>query len=211
MARVKIGHVYPPDDYLLQRCAPAGFGLGESVGKDSAANEINKNGFYVCDTDMPDTFWWYGFHIQFSSDYAYQEFCSCNGVDQRICRYKTAGIWQPWEWITYPLYAGSEYRTTEKYRGETVYIKLVDCAGMPSANSIKTVEHGINKLWHIVDFGGSMMPDHANAVALPFRYSNENYAHLCVDFQKIQLESGTTDLTANNNVYVWIKYTKTKD
>lgn len=208
MARNLIGNVYPTDEYLLSRCAPAGYGLGESIGRVCDANEISKNGFYVCDTNMPDNYWWFGTHTQYSEDYAYQEFCCCNTVDQRVCRYKFAGIWQPWEWIIYPLYAGAEYRTTEKYRGEPVYIKLVDCSGMPSPNSTKTVEHGIAGIRQIVDFSGTMLQDHSNAISLPYRYSNENYAHLSVDYNKIQLESGATNLAAYTSVHVWIKYTK---
>lgn len=207
MAKVKIGNVYPPDDYLLARCAPAGYGLGEIVGKVCDANEINENGFYACDTNMPDNYWWYGTHIQFSADYAYQEFSCCSDVNQRVCRYKFAGVWQPWEWIVYPLYSGAEYRTAEKYRGEAVYIKIIDCVGMPSANSTKTVTHDI-PVRYIVDFGGYMMPENQNAIALPYRFSDTNYAYLSVDSTKIQLESGATDLAAYTDVKVWIKYTK---
>ncbi len=208
MARNKIGNVFPPDEYLLKRCAPAGYGLGESIGQVCDANEIVKNGFYACDTNMPDNYWWYGTHIQYSPDHAYQEFCCYNSVDKRACRYKLAGVWQPWEWITYTLYAGSEYRTTEKYRGEPVYIKLVDCAGMPSANSIKTIDHGIISMRYVVDFGGYMMPENYNVIALPFRFSSTNCAYLSVDSKKIQLESGATDLAEYTDVMVWIKYTK---
>lgn len=45
MARVHIGNVFPSDDYLLARCAPAGYGLGEDI--------IKK---YIDKADLDNTF-----------------------------------------------------------------------------------------------------------------------------------------------------------
>ena len=42
-----------------------------------------------------------------------------------IVRAKVAGNWLPWEYITPPMQNGVEYRTTERYRGNPVYAKLV--------------------------------------------------------------------------------------
>ncbi len=36
-------------------------------------------------------------------------------------------FWGPWEWINPPMDLGTEYRTTERYLGKPVYVKLVDC------------------------------------------------------------------------------------
>lgn len=44
MARVKIGNVYPTDEYLLARCAPAGYGLGEDTKQ------------YIRKADLDNTF-----------------------------------------------------------------------------------------------------------------------------------------------------------
>lgn len=37
---------------------------------------------------------------------------------------KDNGKWQPVEWINPPMELGTEYRTTERYLGKTVYIQL---------------------------------------------------------------------------------------
>ena len=44
----------------------------------------------------------------------------------------------PWEWINPPMKLGVEYRTTERYQGKPVYVKVVDCGNMPN-NSKKMV------------------------------------------------------------------------
>lgn len=43
------------------------------------------------------------------------------------------GVWIGWEWITPPMIAGVEYRTTERYNGKAVYALLVNCGNMPNA------------------------------------------------------------------------------
>lgn len=49
MARVKIGNVYPTDEYLLERCAPAGYGLGGDTTQYITFDQIDTtytNGLY---------------------------------------------------------------------------------------------------------------------------------------------------------------------
>lgn len=41
MARVKIGNVFPPDEYLLKHCAPSGYGLGEDTKQYTTISEID--------------------------------------------------------------------------------------------------------------------------------------------------------------------------
>lgn len=42
-----------------------------------------------------------------------------------VIKRKTGGTWQPWEWVNPPMSVGVEYRTTERFDGETVYCKVV--------------------------------------------------------------------------------------
>lgn len=41
-----------------------------------------------------------------------------------IQKRKSAGAWQPWEWVNPPMELGVEYRTTERYLGKPVYCKV---------------------------------------------------------------------------------------
>ena len=46
---------------------------------------------------------------------------------------KDNGKWQPVEWINPPMELGTEYRTTERYFGKPVYVKVVDCGKCPES------------------------------------------------------------------------------
>ena len=61
--------------------------------------------------------------------------------------------WQPWEYVNPPMAAGVEYRTTERYLGKPVYVKVVDFGILP-ANSKKVVAHGIENLAYVLDYYG---------------------------------------------------------
>ena len=51
--------------------------------------------------------------------------------------------WEPWEWVNPPMLLGVEYRTTERYNGKPVYVKLVDFGLLPN-NTTKTVSYEEN-------------------------------------------------------------------
>lgn len=55
-------------------------------------------------------------------------------------RMKTsAGEWQPWEWVNPPMTLGVEFRTTERYLGKPVYVKMVDCGVMANNKNVSIV------------------------------------------------------------------------
>ena len=43
------------------------------------------------------------------------------------------------EWVNPPMYIGVEYRTTERYDGKPVYVKLVDCGVMANNKNVSIV------------------------------------------------------------------------
>ena len=43
------------------------------------------------------------------------------------------------EWFNPPMILGVEYRTTERFNGDPVYAKVVDCGDMPAANSTSQI------------------------------------------------------------------------
>lgn len=199
MARLKIGNVFPPLAYLLKHCAPAGYGVGGNTKYVNDANEITATGFYVCDTNTPDNVWWYGQHIQYSADAAYQEFCRFNDTNHRICRQKIAGVWKPWEYITAPMELGVEYLTTERYTSSPVYTTLLDCGNMPSETT-KSIEHGLSVHIPIRCTGSRGISS-----TIPNKTATEETT-VCFDKTNVHIYS-KTDLSAHS-VFVQLWYTK---
>ena len=199
MARIKIGNVFPPVAYLLKHCAPAGYGLGGNTNNVSDANKISATGFYVCDTNVPDNVWWFGQHIQYSADFAYQEFYRFKDKDHRICRQKVFGAWTPWEYITAQMELGVEYLTTERYVSSPVYTVVLDCGNMPDATT-KSIEHGLSVHIPIRCAGNCGIYS-----TIPYKTATEETA-VCFDKTNVHIYS-KTDLSAHS-VYVQLWYTK---
>ena len=147
--------------------APDGFGLGGAIvyapeNSDGAsdANLIDATGFYLAIANAGGSGWNYVFHMQYPSAAALQFSSYVNDTTYRI-RKKILGVWQPWEWVDPPLALGEEYRTTERYLGKPVYVKVVDFGSLPN-NSLKTVTFGDNTIKmisaHGIMDGGYVIP-----------------------------------------------------
>lgn len=116
----------------LEGKAPAGYGLGEQAfnapGND--ANQITKCGFFRAYVNTPTGDWWtiqqedlYGdgtYMIQKASCFAYAFVLHAE-------RMVVDGKFYEWEWVNPPMAPGVEYRTTERWNGNVVYTKLVNC------------------------------------------------------------------------------------
>lgn len=117
-------------------------------------------------------------------------------------------VWSEWEYINPPMQLGVEYRTTERYLGKPVYVKVVDCGAMPSATT-KTVNHGISDIQHIVEVKGSLYKtDGSEARSLPYWFSTEDYAEIRADKTSIYMITVGGNWEARN-CYAVLKYTKT--
>ena len=64
-----------------------------------------------------------------------------SSVYQKIRGRYQNGTWGTWEWVNPPKQLGVEYRTTERYLGKPVYVKVVDFGFLPN-NTLKTVTLG---------------------------------------------------------------------
>ena len=133
--------------------APDGFGLGDDatlISADTDLNSITKNGWYQfseppihAPTNNQDG-WDGGYSALFVSSrnsaiVTQIIFCS-NTLDVYGCQIKrifASGKWYPWEWVNPPMNLGTEYRTTERYRGKPVYVNLVDCGTIPAQGTYK--------------------------------------------------------------------------
>ena len=124
--------------------APAGFGLGETVkwiyAPETLADYIH-SGFYSWSSGVSDAPFSAGsmIVIKRSAGYAFQvAFRDDIKKTEMAVRKLTASTWGEWEWINPPMETGVEYRTTEKYNGKPVYMKLVDFGALPN-NASKDV------------------------------------------------------------------------
>ena len=151
MARIKIGNVRHPIEYLKQLFAPSGYGWGEgSHAAQFNASNVNRTAVFVAaGEDMPtiDSVWlceFYATSSDGSGDYGHMVATAQGGVAQgcSCVRLKENGVYSAWEWVNPPMITDVEYRTTERYMGQPVYARLVDCGGCPGAES-KTIAHNV--------------------------------------------------------------------
>ena len=152
MARVKIGNVRHPIDYLKQLFAPAGCGWGDgSPSTQFTASNVNKTAVFVSSGgDMPtsDSVWlceFYATSYDGSGNYGHMV-ATCQGGVAKGCvciRLKENGVYSEWEWVNPPMIVDVEYRTNERYMGKPVYARLVDCNNCPGKGS-KTIAHNVS-------------------------------------------------------------------
>lgn len=106
------------------------------------------------------------------------------------------------EWLNPPMVVGTEYRTTERFMGKPVYVKLVDF-GPGANNAEKSVEHGASNAI-VIDYGGYAKKDNGE-LSVPWK----THSTLSASDTVIVMTSNAN--YSGYNVYVWIKYYKTTD
>lgn len=205
--------------------APDGHGLGDttiSEAPNKDANKITTTGWYMAAVNTPTSGWWlissitYG-NTRYQFAYANEGASSIlNGtVSQRSQKDASSG-WTPWEYVNPPMKLGVEYRTTERYLGKPVYVKLIDCGNLPNGTT-KEVAHGITNLDFMVGAqaiasnstsgfnGHAYLPEIYNG-SLTDRWTNYLAG---IDTKNIRIFCGGG--LAGCLVYVTFKYTKTTD
>ena len=210
--------------------APGGFGLGQANMKVlEDCNNTILSGWYATDSPTLNTPGEDGeagvLRVNRRIDKRiYQEFHAINGNE--YSRWSAARIsygddstglqWGPWEYVNPPLMLGTEYRTTERYLGKPVYVKLINCGNLPNGTT-KEVAHGIANIDYIV--GAQAIASNSTTgfnghAYLPSIYGGSltdrwtNYL-VDVDVSKITVFCGGG--LAGDLVYVTFKYTKTTD
>ena len=213
MARIKIGNVRTPVDYLKQIFAPAGYGWGE--GKPAAQfNEINVNRtavFVASGEDMPtnDSVWQCEFYATSSDgngNYGHMVATCQSGVAQGCCciRLKENGVYGEWEWFNPPMVFGKEYRTTERRNGMPVYRKLVTYKPDSTISGSFVVPHGIDNFDALVDAFATI-----NAtIPLPLAENNYTTALKTVESSGIQVSNNNPYFDQNYIWYFYLSYTK---
>ena len=121
------------------------------------------------------------------------------------------------EWINPPIQLGVEYRTTERYRGKPVYIRLEEIAALPNNTTLTVSKVGVPS-------GGTLYVDNIVDYRAEF-YSNSTVYSIpyndVVDIPEcsgIRYGSGITYSIRTKGVdysnyagRIWIKYTKQTD
>jgi hypothetical protein len=218
MAKVKIGNVYPSDDYLLDRCAPTGYGLGDSAPLLTSANDLNticQSGWYRWGDSAPNNAPVikrsnkYGYMRVDGSDEGtftqtvYSVFGDARGLS--VTRCITEGVVSEWEWVNPPMEIGVEYRTTEQWQGKPVYYKVVDFGGLPNATTA-VVPIGVENIeWVFLDLSKSW--------AGPASDLTTNYLPNRANITEMFVSSGQISITTNADMtgtlaYIMVKYTK---
>ena len=123
--------------------APGGFGLGgvlvdapENSEGFADANLITATGFYRAVRNVLYGGWHYIIHLNYDSATALQLAAYVSG-EVYGAREKRLNVWGDWEHTNPPIELGIEYRTTERYLGKPVYVKLFDCGTIPAQGTHK--------------------------------------------------------------------------
>lgn len=123
--------------------APGGFGLGgvlvdapENGEGFADANLITATGFYRAVRNVLYGGWHYIIHLNYDSATALQLAAYVSG-EVYGAREKRLNVWGDWEHTNPPMELGTEYRTTERYLGKPVYVKLFDCGTIPAQGTHK--------------------------------------------------------------------------
>lgn len=199
--------------------APDGFGLGGSATLLTSADNLDalmKTGWFYYNTSnapqgtLPTALAFYAtlVHVSAAGNTCMQEAydstdSTLHGTVLRRTVYGLGAGAQiyPWEWVNPPMQLGVEYRTTKRYLGKPVYVKVVDCGNLP-ASGLKNIAHGIANCKPIHVYG-----EMSNGNTLPYAVGTSYY--ISADGTYIQIYV-TGDLS-NQTVKATIKYTKTTD
>lgn len=129
------------------------------------------------------------------------QMCFFETVSTIAIRRRVDSEWQPWEYLNPPMQLGVEYRTTERYLGKPVYVKVVDCGNLP-ASGLKNIAHGIANCKPIHIYG-----EMSNGNTLPYAVETNYYISADGGYIQIYVTGDLSDQT----VKATIKYTKTTD
>ena len=222
MARVKIGNVRTPIEYLKQFFAPAGYGLGSSVRlteKDDI-NTIKTNGWYHWHRDfvpanLPTMYGTGNMTTMrvWTNDggVCCQEIMDMTDSTTSGCRvqrilYGSDKVYE-WEWVNPPMQTGIEYRTTERFKTKPVYRKIVLYNLPKEMNTDFAVPHGISNFNVLV----RQFPSVGAGIPLPYTHNgNTTWVSEVTDTNILVSNSGQVW----NSSYTWnfeLAYTKTTD
>lgn len=202
--------------------AQDGYGLGRPTGKYiTDANEAVLGGFYYWGRNAKNTPFEYGAMIvipRSSGSLSKPNVTQIASMDQSgdyalssilAVRKSTSdgdGAWGEWEYLNPPMSLGVEYRTTERYWGKPVYVKLVDCGNIADN---KKVAHGISNMQTCLFFMGVKAGESLTQI---YNHSlSDVWTSYVVAVNRTNITLACGSSAAGTNCQVTLKYTKTTD
>ena len=193
--------------------APAGYGLGANSPKietSAALDAVSGCGFVGLATNIiaPTKGGWGYTVLNENGTYGTQVVYSIDGWE--LQRTKASGAWGEWEWVTPPLVAGTEYRTTKRWDGKVVYAKLVNIGDTPAVGASKTVEVAPSGSTIINVSATGISSDNLVCRLFPI-YDNSGTLQASIrvtDQIKLTVTAHKWSFTSAYKVYAYVEYTK---
>ena len=190
--------------------APDGFGLGlqnvELTSNDNLDN-VTGNGWYHWGSAKPVNT---PALINAASGAEYcamfvigsvQIVFSYNDRNNMAMRSKNSEGWTPWEYINPPLKLGKEYRTTERYNGAPVYVKMADCGAVANKKTIIITSNKYRIIDVIIRTDGLLFP------MVPYNSTLDGWqGGFYCDGASITLYAGQDLVGSNQNVQAIVKF-----
>lgn len=134
----------------------------------------------------------------------------------RLTWTKYNNTWRVPEWVNPPMQSGVEYRTTERYKGKPVYIRLEEIAALPNNSTLTVSNVGVpsgGKLYvdNIVDYRAEF---YSNSAVYSIPYNDVVDVLQCNGSRYgggITYSIRTKVDYSSYAARIWIKYTKQTD
>ena len=188
--------------------APDGYGLDgkgrRTLDISSNINDLLSNGWYDrwsgdVATNCPCTY--AGIFVAARDNNHATQFCFDYVTREIQRRVKSSGSWDSWEYVNPAMTVGTEYRTTERYKGKAVYTKLINCGTLPF-NTSKIVSLGVTA----ADIVRTSCERGKNG-SIPMTYGNIRIDYY-VDLTNIHIETRGFASQVNDTTFVRVWYTK---
>lgn len=194
----------------LNNKAPSGYGLGAGGVYNSSVDSVFNGGFYRWDTDNDQTPFANGVMIVVPRDKdtrATQLAFSNSGNTAGVMAVRSTNSTTVGEWsfINPFMTAGTEYLTTEFWKGKPVYTKLVQMGKLTT--EFVEVAHGAS-LYYVVGVEAMAINETAK-VSFPIAYAaNDNVDDIGVYVDTTNVTIHNPQLLSAYSGYVIIKYVK---
>lgn len=200
--------------------APSGFGLGEERAHEviSDCNNAKLSGLYIMSSATVNypplirngQYSLLRVSARTSTEILQEVFC-CGISGQydfsAVRSYVNTGSWSPWEYINPPMQLGVEYRTTERYLGKPVYVKVVDCGSCPADGYKDVVYAGAYTVTPIRCEGTW---SYNSGSTIPFESTDEDQLHIGALGNTIRVKTGGKDFSSYTYTAT-VYYTKVTD
>lgn len=129
-------------------------------------------------------------------------YSSCGATLRRVVYGSTV---TPWEWVNPPMELDVEYRTTERFLGKPVYVKVLDIDALAN-DGIKDVRHSISDIDHPICAHGIT----SDGYSLPYIDDTDEVV-LTLSFTRTDIHVKCVGDWRTSSCTFVLKYTKTTD